>query len=149
MPNKRPRSYRKFCKELRAKKTMKALDNNHTTDIVDNKGTGTDAKPLPFNYDLAIHFFDTKIIKCYELDPEKQEFVCPHVVVSSALIYKFLFGKFSLIDVHQIYFTGVFRTYGRMAKNFVFNKVKKLKKAFCVYSDMHPWICASPDGLIG
>lgn len=74
---------------------------------------------------------------------------CPHVFISSSQIYKLLFGSFCLKDLHGFYFTGNNRVFGRIAENQVFKKYPKIKRAFCLFSSVFPFLCGAPDGFIG
>lgn len=148
MPNIRPKSHKKFCKKLRELKAQKKLKLSTTYDDNHFPLAELPSNSIDNSYEAIISFINLYILKeVVELE-FINELVCPHVNISSAMLYRHLYGKFSLLDVHQMYFTGINRIYGRMAEDFIFKNVKNLNKGFCLFSDIYPWICASPDGYL-
>lgn len=148
MPNKRQKSHKRFCKKLRELKVLKRLS---LSDNVENlpQSTESSAKaPETDRYQIVRDFVDSVCLKIHSHPSSMCMLTCEHTSISSALMFRFLFGKYSLIDSHQMYFTGLNRMYGRMAENFVLEQVKGIKKGFCLFSDIYPWVCATPDGIL-
>lgn len=146
---KKRKSIRLRCNKLRAAKLLHRNKLLSSTILDDNSNNITPLNQSPETFEGINQSLVSWLFK----ENESPEFLlslkCPHYSISSALMYSFLYGKFSLLDSHQTYFTGKNRIYGRMAEDFVKNIDKRIKKGMCLFSKEYPWICASPDGLIG
>lgn len=135
----------KYINELR--KTTSSVEATETNRLCDNLQYCINSNI--YRQHLMKRIYDD-CIKCNIVSPELLgELKCPHINVSSSQLYRFLFKRFMLADLHSIYYTGKNRRYGRIAEDFIMYEYPSIQKGFCLFSKKFPMICASPDGLEG
>lgn len=149
MPRNRLKSIKRRCAKLRRIKKV-----NQEAKEIKNCESKNRLELNKLNIRNEIKDFVIKIIKRYVLKSgydieEELAQKCRHFNIGSASIYKFLFKKFSMKNLHQMYNTGYNRQFGRIAENLVLKKNPHIKKGFCLFSKQFPFLCASPDGIIG